>query len=72
MMPATLPSLTKLAAMSNLSGFPITQRWPAQQPDRIQLFSLSPNAKIPAIIDPQDPGGKPLAVFEDARLNGRE
>jgi GST-like protein len=27
--------------MSDLSGFPITARWPAQHPDRIQLYSLN-------------------------------
>ena len=30
--------------MTDLSAFPITQRWPAQHPDRIQLYSLpTPN-----------------------------
>ena len=30
--------------MSDLSAFPITKRWPAQHPDRIQLYSLpTPN-----------------------------
>ncbi|RJF89913.1 glutathione S-transferase [Oleomonas cavernae] len=30
--------------MSDLSAFPITTRWPAQQPDRLQLYSLpTPN-----------------------------
>ena len=30
--------------MTDLSDFPITQRWPAQYPDRIQLYSLpTPN-----------------------------
>ena len=30
--------------MSDLSAFPITRRWPAQHPDRIQLYSLpTPN-----------------------------
>jgi GST-like protein len=27
--------------MPDLSGFPITKRWPAQHPDRIQLYSLN-------------------------------
>jgi GSH-dependent disulfide-bond oxidoreductase len=31
--------------MSQLSAFPITNKWPAQHPDRIQLYSLpTPNA----------------------------
>ena len=30
--------------MADLTGFPITQRWPARHPDRIQLYSLpTPN-----------------------------
>ena len=30
--------------MSDLSGFPITKKWPAQHPDRLQLYSLpTPN-----------------------------
>ena len=32
--------------MSDLSAFPITQKWPAQQPDSIQLYSLpTPNGQ---------------------------
>ncbi|XUM21487.1 glutathione S-transferase family protein [Bradyrhizobium oligotrophicum S58] len=93
--------------MSDLSSFPITTRWPAQHPDRIQLYSLptpngvkvsimleetglpyephvidfgkddqktpeflslNPNGKIPAIIDPDGPGGKPLGLFESGAI----
>ena len=93
--------------MSALSAFPITRRWPAQHPDRIQLYSLptpngvkvsimleetglpyephlvdfgtndqhspeflslNPNGKIPAILDPNGPGGKPLALFESGAI----
>jgi GST-like protein len=93
--------------MSDLSAFPITKKWPAQHPDRIQLYSvptpngvkvsialeeaglpyephrvsfdthdqlspefmsLNPNNKIPAIIDPQGPGGRPLALFESGAI----
>ncbi|MDB5737035.1 MAG: glutathione S-transferase [Sphingomonas bacterium] len=89
--------------MTTLADFPITARWPAQHPDRIQLYSLptpngvkvsialeemalpyephlidiganetwtpaflslNPNGKIPAIIDPDGPGGKPFGLFE--------
>jgi len=93
--------------MADLSAFPIATRWPAQHPDRIQLYStptpngvkvsimleetglpyephfinigqnetwtpeylaLNPNGKIPAIIDPDGPGGKPLALFESGAI----
>lgn len=93
--------------MSDLSAFPITEKWPAQHPDRLQLYSLptpngvkipimleeiglpyevhkvdfgkdeqnspaflslNPNNKIPAILDPNGPGGKPLALFESGAI----
>jgi GST-like protein len=93
--------------MTDLSRFPITRKWPAQFPDRIQLYSLptpngvkvsimleeaglpyephlvrfdandqlspeflslNPNNKIPAILDPNGPGGKPLALFESGAI----
>ena len=88
--------------MTALSDFPVTQKWPATYPERLQLYSLptpngvkvsimleeiglpyeahlvsfdtqdqmspeflslNPNNKIPAIIDPNGPGGQPLALF---------
>jgi GST-like protein len=93
--------------MSDLSSFPITRRWPAEHPDRLQLYSLptpngvkvsimleetglayephlvsfetndqvspaflsiNPNNKIPAILDPNGPGGEPLALFESGAI----
>ncbi|KWR81584.1 glutathione S-transferase N-terminal domain-containing protein [Cupriavidus sp. IDO] len=93
--------------MPDLSAFPITRKWPAQHPDRIQLYSLptpngvkvstmleetglpyephlvrfdandqlspeflslNPNNKIPAILDPNGPGGKPLPLFESGAI----
>ena len=33
-----------------------------------EFLSLSPNNKIPAIIDPDGPGGKPLALFESGAI----
>jgi len=93
--------------MPDLSAFAITQKWPAQHPDRLQLYSLptpngvkvsialeelglpyephlvsfdtndqtspeflslNPNNKIPAILDPNGPGGQPLALFESGAI----
>ncbi len=93
--------------MTDLSAFPITARWPAKHPDRIQLYSfptpngvkvsialeelglpyeahavnigkdeswtpeflsLNPNGKIPAIIDPNGPGGEPIGLFESGAI----
>jgi len=93
--------------MPALTDFPITAKWPAQHPDRIQLYSLptpngvkvsimleetglpyephrvgfetndqlspeflslNPNNKIPAIIDPNGPGGQPLPLFESGAI----
>jgi GSH-dependent disulfide-bond oxidoreductase len=93
--------------MHDLSAFPLTKKWPAQHPDRLQLYSLptpngvkvsimleetglpyephlvsfesndqmapeflslNPNNKIPAILDPNGPGGKPLPLFESGAI----
>ena len=38
--------------MPDLSSFQITRKWPAQQPDRIQLYSLpTPNGVKISIIE---------------------
>jgi GSH-dependent disulfide-bond oxidoreductase len=93
--------------MTALADFPITKKWPAQHPERLQLYSLptpngvkvsialeetglpyephlvsfgtndqltpeflslNPNNKIPALIDPNGPGGQPLALFESGAM----
>ncbi|WP_144158962.1 glutathione binding-like protein [Paraburkholderia sp. BCC1885] len=93
--------------MTDLAAFPITAKWPAQHPERLQLYSLptpngvkvsvmleetglpyephlvrfdtndqltpefmslNPNNKIPAIIDPNGPDGKPLGLFESGAI----
>jgi GST-like protein len=92
---------------ATLADLPVTGKWPARHPERIQLYSLptpngvkvsialeelglpyephlvsfdkndqmspeflslNPNNKIPAIVDPKGPGGKPLALFESGAI----
>ncbi|MEK9844888.1 glutathione S-transferase N-terminal domain-containing protein [Thalassospira sp.] len=93
--------------MVDLSAFDITKRWPAKNPDILQLYSfptpngvkvsimleeiglpyeahtikigedetwtpeflsLNPNGKIPAILDPNGPDGKPFGLFESGAI----
>jgi len=93
--------------VADLSSFPITRKWPARDPSRLQLYSLptpngvkvsimleetglpyephrvsfdsndqaspeflslNPYGKIPAIIDPDGPGGRPLPLFESGAI----
>jgi len=93
--------------MVDLAAFPITQKWLARHPDRIQLYSLNtpngvkasimleetglpyephyvnfdrkeqrspeflslnPYGKIPAMIDPNGPHGRPLPLFESGAI----
>jgi GST-like protein len=93
--------------MADLSTFPIAKRWPAKDPNVIQLYSfptpngvkvsialeelglayephgvnitkneswtpeflsLNPNGKIPAMIDPNGPDGKPIGLFESGAI----
>jgi len=100
-------STTTTTQALDLQSFPITRKWPAAHPQRLQLYSLptpngvkvsialeetglayephlvdfgkndqtspeflslNPNNKIPAIIDPDGPGGKPLALFESGAI----
>ncbi len=91
----------------DLLEYLITEKWPPQHPERLQLYSLptpngvkvsvmleetglpyephvvdfdkqeqasthfrslNPYGKIPAIIDPDGPGGSPLALFESGAI----
>jgi GST-like protein len=93
--------------LTDLSAFPITKKWPARDPGRLQLYSLptpngvkvsimleetglpyephlvsfdtndqkspeflslNPYGKIPAILDPDGPDGRPIALFESGAI----
>lgn len=93
--------------MADLSSFPVAAKWPAKNPDIIQLYSLptpngvkasialeelgldyephriefgpdgvkspefvslNPNGRIPALIDPNGPDGKPIGLFESGAI----
>ena len=93
--------------MTDISSFQITKKWPPQNSDHIQFYSLptpngikvsatleetglpyeahlvsfgtndqkspefeslNPNGKIPALIDPNGPGGKPIGLFETGAI----
>ena len=49
--------------MADLSAFPITRRWPAAHPDRLQLYSLNtPNGvKVSIMLETFTP----LGVFSE-------
>ena len=65
------PNGVKVSAMLEETGL-------AYEPHRVtvsdkdvkspEYLSLNPNNKIPAIIDPDGPGGKPLALFESGAI----
>jgi len=61
------PNGVKLSIMLEETGLPYEPhlvRFDANDQMSPEFLSLSPNNKIPALLDPNGPGGAPLALFE--------
>ncbi|MEZ5685397.1 MAG: glutathione S-transferase N-terminal domain-containing protein [Paracoccaceae bacterium] len=80
--PATLPEVIQLYSLPTPNGIKVSVMLEevglAYEPHLVrfdqndqmtpEFLSLNPNNKIPAIIDPDGPGGKPLALFESGAI----
>jgi GST-like protein len=65
------PNGVKVSIMLEETGLPYEpHRVAFENNDQLssEFLSLNPNNKIPAILDPQGPGGKPLALFESGAI----
>ncbi|HEY0844590.1 MAG TPA: glutathione S-transferase N-terminal domain-containing protein [Noviherbaspirillum sp.] len=65
------PNGVKVSIMLEETGLPYeAHRVSFDTSDQMsaEFLSLNPNNKIPAIIDPDGPGGKPLALFESGAI----
>lgn len=80
--PATRPEVIQLYSLPTPNGVKVSilleETGLAYEPHLVsfdsqdqmtpEFLSLNPNNKIPAIIDPNGPGGKPLALFESGAI----
>jgi GSH-dependent disulfide-bond oxidoreductase len=65
------PNGVKVSTMLEETGLPYEPHTVSlDRKDQLspEFISLNPNNKIPAIIDPQGPGGQPLALFESGAI----
>ena len=65
------PNGVKISIMLEETGLPYEPhfvRFDANAQLSPEFLSLSPNNKIPAILDPDGPGGKPLPLFESGAI----
>ena len=65
------PNGVKVSVMLEETGLPYEPhavRFDASEQTTPEFLSLSPNNKIPAILDPNGPGGKPLGLFESGAI----
>jgi GST-like protein len=67
----TTPNGVKTSIMLEETGLPYEAHYVdfgKKDQKSPEFMSLNPNGKIPAIIDPNGPGGKPLALFESGAI----
>src|SRR3970282_2566356 len=67
----TTPNGRKVSVMLEEWGLPYKVHPVNLQKDEQfnpEFLAINPNNKIPAIIDPQGPGGKPLTLFESGAI----
>ena len=67
----TTPNGRKVSVMLEEEGLPYKVHPVNLQKDEQfnpEFLAINPNNKIPAIIDPQGPGGKPLTLFESGAI----
>jgi GST-like protein len=65
------PNGVKVSAMLEETGLPYEPhlvRFDINDQTTPEFLSISPNNKIPAILDPHGPGGKPLPLFESGAI----
>jgi GSH-dependent disulfide-bond oxidoreductase len=65
------PNGVKVSIMLEELGLPYEPHrvdFDKQEQKSPEFLSLNPNGKIPAIIDPEGPGGKPLGLFESGAI----
>jgi GST-like protein len=65
------PNGVKVSIMLEETGLPYEPHrvaFDAQEQKSPEFMSLNPNGKIPAILDPKGPGGKPLGLFESGAI----
>jgi GSH-dependent disulfide-bond oxidoreductase len=65
------PNGVKVSIMLEETGLPYEPHrisFDAQDQTSPEFLALNPNNKIPAIIDPNGPGGKPLPLFESGAI----
>jgi GST-like protein len=65
------PNGVKVSIMLEETGLPYEPhrvRFEANEQSSPEFLSLNPNNKIPAILDPQGPEGRPIALFESGAI----